>query len=96
MQLTELTIRGLFPDALDSYVSALAKLEPQLAKHGMLANPLHLAHFLAQCAAETGGFSVLRESGNCFAARLLGAAGSRDQRGQLLPAADLPAAGHLG
>ena len=32
MQLTDMAIRALFPDALDSYVSALAKLEPQLAK----------------------------------------------------------------
>jgi hypothetical protein len=34
MQLTESTIRALFPDALDSYASALIKLEPQLAKRG--------------------------------------------------------------
>lgn len=30
MQLTESAIRALFLDALDGYVSALAKLKPQL------------------------------------------------------------------
>jgi hypothetical protein len=35
MQLTDMAIRALLPDALDSYVSALAKLEPQLAMHGL-------------------------------------------------------------
>ncbi|WP_088346323.1 MULTISPECIES: peptidoglycan-binding protein [Rhodomicrobium] len=71
MQLTESAIRALFPDALDSYVSALTRLGPQLENHGMLSNPLHLAHFLAQCAAESGGFSLTSESGNYSAERLL-------------------------
>lgn len=71
MQLTYMAIRALFPDALDSYVSALAKLEPRLAKHGILGHPLHLTHFLAQCAAETGGFSILAEGGNYSAERLI-------------------------
>ena len=70
MQLTDMAIRAHFPDALDSYVSALAKLEPQLAKHG-LNEPITFCMFLAQAAHECGGFTIVEESGNYSAERLL-------------------------
>jgi putative chitinase len=70
MILTETGFRALFPDALESYVEAFSALGPELGRHGLTEAAL-LAHFLAQCAAETGGFAVIRESGNYSAERLL-------------------------
>ena len=63
-------MRELFPHALDGYVQAVTQGGRILDQYGV-TSPLRLAHFLAQCAAETGGFTITEEDGDYSAARLL-------------------------
>jgi putative chitinase len=63
-------LRELFPHALDGYVQAIAQGARFFDQYGV-TTALRLAHFLAQCAAETDGFIITEESGNYSAQRLL-------------------------
>jgi putative chitinase len=62
-------LRGLFPHALPGYLTGLDNGR-LLAEHG-LNEPITFAIFLAQAAHETGGFTIVSESGNYSAQRLL-------------------------
>ena len=50
------------PHADPKYVAAILGGETALRDAGVLDEPLTLAHFLAQCGAETDGFRIVRES----------------------------------
>lgn len=64
-------LKKAFPQALMEYVNALIEHVETLEKHGILENDRRLGHFLAQGAAETGGFTITVESGNYSADGLL-------------------------
>jgi putative chitinase len=63
-------LRSLFPDALGDYLNAIEQGARLFDQYGV-NTPLRVAHFLAQGAAETGGFTLTEESGNYSAQRLL-------------------------
>ncbi len=62
-------LRALFPHALPGYLAALDD-DRLLAEHG-LNEPITVSMFLAQAAHESGEFTIVEESGNYSAARLL-------------------------
>lgn len=62
-------VRKVAPNARAEYVEALERGDALLVKHGV-TTPIRLAHFLAQCLHETGGFAIARESGNYRASRI--------------------------
>mgnify|MGYP001478866254 CR=1 FL=1 len=63
-------VRKLAPQARSAYVQAFEEGDALLARYEVAA-PLRLAHFLAQVMHETGGLTVVRESGTYSAARIL-------------------------
>lgn len=60
--ITREDIAKFAPKARQEYVDALIDGADYLQEAGILDSELRVSHFLAQCAAETGGFTVLRES----------------------------------
>jgi putative chitinase len=70
MTRTIAAVKLLAPRAHDNYVEALHQGAPLFAKHG-ITTPQRMAHFLAQAMQETGSFTVLRESMNYRAARIM-------------------------
>jgi len=58
------------PSAKDAYKQAFQQGDALLAKSG-ITTPLRLAHFMAQVLHETGGLTILVESGN-YSAKNLG------------------------
>ena len=64
-------LKRIFPDAKFGYLEAIIDAVPQLEAKGVLANDLRITHFLAQAAAETGGFTIREESGAYSAEGLL-------------------------
>lgn len=69
--LTPEMLRKAFPNAKKDYLEAIAGAEAMLHQYGITKSPLRLRHFLAQAAAETGGFTIYEESGNYSAQGLL-------------------------
>jgi putative chitinase len=58
------------PDARDTYMDAVRNGTALFQEHGITTG-LRMAHFLAQAMAETGAFTVLRESMNYRVPRML-------------------------
>lgn len=71
ISITREALNKAFPDALMEYVNALVEHVQTMEKHGILQNDKRLRHFLAQGAAETGGFTITVESGRYSAEGLL-------------------------
>lgn len=63
-------VKRVAPSAKDEYVEALRTGDKLFRAHE-ITTPIRMAHFLAQALHETGGFSVLRESMNYSADRLV-------------------------
>jgi len=61
-------LKGHIPDAVIAQI-------PDTAKKFNITNPLRLAHFLAQCGHESGGFKAVSENLNYSAKGLLGTFG---------------------
>jgi putative chitinase len=61
-------LKGHIPDAVIAQI-------PDTAKKFNITNPLRLAHFLAQCGHESGGFRAVSENLNYSAKGLLGTFG---------------------
>ena len=62
LTITEADIKKFTPAARPEYVMALLGNLYQLRTAGILDNSYRLCHFMAQCAHETGGFTIIRES----------------------------------
>lgn len=62
LTITETDLRRFAPKAKPEYVAALLGNVYQLRISGILDNSYRLCHFMAQCAHETGGFTIVRES----------------------------------
>jgi putative chitinase len=63
-------IARLAPNARSSYREAFRNAPPVLDEFGIAANPLRLAHFMAQVLHESGGLALQVESLNYSEARL--------------------------
>jgi putative chitinase len=63
-------ISQLSPHARDNYLQAIREGGPLFESHG-INSPLRMSHFMAQAMAETGGFTVLRESMSYSVPRML-------------------------
>ena len=70
MTRTIAAVNRLAPRAHANYLEAIRHGAPLFAKHG-ITTPQRMAHFLAQAMQETGSFTVLRESMNYRAARIM-------------------------
>jgi putative chitinase len=71
MPLTPLAlVKSVAPNARSNYLNAIDGSADLLNQRG-INTPLRLAHFFAQALLETGGFTVLRESMDYSAPRLL-------------------------
>lgn len=64
-------VRALCPRAAPDYVAAFEQYDDQIAGAGIYETPHRLAHFLAQIFHESGGLTVVRESGTYKAARIM-------------------------
>lgn len=78
-------VRQVAPRALIAYREAFEHGDALLAQHG-ITTPARIAHFLAQCAHETGGFTIARESGNYRAERILQIFGAGRHSAAVTPA----------
>lgn len=62
IKLTKADFKRFAPNAKPQYVDALFANLARLEAAGVLDSKLRWAHFIGQCAAETDGFVILRES----------------------------------
>lgn len=70
MARTIAAVNRLAPRAHSNYSEAIRQGAPLFEKHG-ITTPQRMAHFLAQAMQETGSFTVLRESMNYRAPRIM-------------------------
>ena len=63
-------LKRVAPDAREGYLEAIRNGGPLFRQHG-ITTPQRIAHFLAQAMQETGSFTILRESMNYRAPRIL-------------------------
>ncbi|HPT51417.1 MAG TPA: lytic enzyme [Accumulibacter sp.] len=88
VKLTLSQIAQLAPNARSSYREAFQNGQAVFDQYGISANPLRLAHFMAQVLHESGGLAIQFENLNYSAARLPKVWPSRFQpKGPLDPAA---------
>jgi putative chitinase len=71
MMITKEQIKESFPNSKDEIVQALVSSLDSLKSKYEINTPLRLAHFLAQCAHESGGFRVVEENLNYSADGLM-------------------------
>lgn len=64
IQLKREDFKKFAPDAKPAYVDALFSNLDKVRASGVTNSPLRWAHFIGQCHAETGGFTILREDLN--------------------------------
>lgn len=62
LTITESDLKRFAPRANAEYAAALLGGIEMLREAGILENEYRLCHFMGQCGAETGGFTVVRES----------------------------------
>lgn len=74
------------------YIQAIRNGGPQFESHG-ITTPLRMAHFMAQAMAETGGFTVLRESMSYSVPRMLKIFGEHHHSARVT-AAEAPSLAH--
>lgn len=70
--ITEEQIKSKYPNADTDIVSAIVEAITLLSSKYEINSPIRLAHFLAQTAHESGGFSVIEENLNYSADSLRG------------------------
>lgn len=78
-------VRRLTPRARPAYVQAFEEGDALLAEYGV-TTPLRLAHFLAQGFHESGGLSIVRESGAYSASRIMEIFGVNRHSAKVTPA----------
>lgn len=66
---TEAELRSFAPRMAEFYKRALLDGKVHLEASGILDNGKRFAHFMGQCGAETGGFTIVRESLNYTSAK---------------------------
>ncbi len=78
-------ISHVAPQARNSYLEAIRNGGPLFEQHGITTG-LRMAHFLAQAMAETGAFTVLRESMSYSVPRMLEIFGVHHHSAKITPA----------
>lgn len=69
--ITSAQLQLLAPNARSNYRAAFAAADTVLAPYGINANPLRLAHFMAQVLHETSGLTLVIENMNYRAERIV-------------------------
>ncbi len=75
----------LAPQARENYLDAIRHGETLFGQHG-ITTPQRMAHFIAQAMAETGSFTLLRESMNYSVPRMLKIFGIGHHSAKITPA----------
>ena len=86
-------VRRVAPGARQEYLATFEAGEDQLKAAG-ISTPLRLAHLLAQILHETGGLTILRESGSYTAPRILKVFGQGIHSAAVTPAEATQLAGN--
>ncbi len=85
MERTLAAISHIAPHAKNNYLEAIRHGGPLFEQHGITSG-LRMAHFLAQAMAETGAFTVLRESMSYSVPRMLEIFGVGEHSASITPA----------